>query len=238
MKLLLAPQTLHGTRSDEILRVWCSTCPGHESACLEDGGIDRTHQQASLKAAADPDGGPYPPYPSEKSWDEASRKTGSGKKFCHNVISGADFAAQPTLRQLSFQGSITAWVDWKLMRTPLSWDLIQRRSALNAAGEVAAGVHGNNRWCVVFGRVAGVACRWRSSQVGVSLGKLRCRSCRWVTRRHDEFVIRGTVKKRKEASSGHTMDEVAKHTKKVDVWVVLHGTRFQRVQFPFPEPWR
>ena len=38
--------------------------------------------QASLKTARDPDGGPYP-------------KTGSGKKFYHNVISGADCTAQP-----------------------------------------------------------------------------------------------------------------------------------------------
>ena len=36
-----------------------------------------------------------PAYPSVKSWDNASGKTGSGKKFCHSVISGADFATQP-----------------------------------------------------------------------------------------------------------------------------------------------
>ena len=45
--------------------------------------------------ARDPDRGPYPVYPSGKSWDEASGKTGSGKKVDHNVTSGADFAAQP-----------------------------------------------------------------------------------------------------------------------------------------------
>ena len=53
------------------------------------------HYQASLKTAKDLDGGPYPAYPSGKSWDEASGKTGSGKKFYHNVISGAEFATQP-----------------------------------------------------------------------------------------------------------------------------------------------
>ena len=51
------------------------------------------HYQASLKT--DPDGGPYPASPSGKLWDEASGKTGSGEKFYHNVISGADFTAQP-----------------------------------------------------------------------------------------------------------------------------------------------
>ena len=53
------------------------------------------HIQASLKTAQDPDGGPFPAYPSGKSWDTASDKKGSGKNFCHNVISGADFATQP-----------------------------------------------------------------------------------------------------------------------------------------------
>ena len=55
--------------------------------------------QASLKSAADPDGGPFPAYPSGKSWDETSGKTGSGKKFRHNAISGADFAANRTHRE-------------------------------------------------------------------------------------------------------------------------------------------
>ena len=52
------------------------------------------HYQASLKTAEDP-GGPSPAFLSGTSWDEASGKTGSGKKFDYNDISGADFAAQP-----------------------------------------------------------------------------------------------------------------------------------------------
>ena len=46
------------------------------------------HHQASLETAKDLGG----PFPACKSWDEASGKTGSGKKFCRNLISGADFA--------------------------------------------------------------------------------------------------------------------------------------------------
>ena len=34
-------------------------------------------------------------YPSVKSWDEVPGKMSSRKKFFHNVISGADFTAQP-----------------------------------------------------------------------------------------------------------------------------------------------
>jgi len=56
--------------------------------------VHEAHYQASLKQAQDPDGGSWPAYPSGKTWDEASGKTGSGKKFFHNVIKGADVATQ------------------------------------------------------------------------------------------------------------------------------------------------
>ena len=51
------------------------------------------HCQASLKTAQDPDGGSFSAYPGGKSWDEVPGKTGSGKKFHRNVISGPDFTA-------------------------------------------------------------------------------------------------------------------------------------------------
>ena len=51
--------------------------------------------QASLKTTRNPNGEPYPAFASEKSWNEASGKTGSEKKFYHSVYSGADFAALP-----------------------------------------------------------------------------------------------------------------------------------------------
>merc|ERR1712110_57588 len=53
------------------------------------------HYDASVKTAQDPDGGSWPAYPSGKSWDEPSGKTGSGKKFYHNVIDGSKFTAEP-----------------------------------------------------------------------------------------------------------------------------------------------
>ena len=37
----------------------------------------------------DSEGGPFPAYPSGKTWDEPSGKTGSGKKFFHNIIDGS-----------------------------------------------------------------------------------------------------------------------------------------------------
>ena len=74
----------------------------HESgtALVEDmeGPVSKTpdsieaHDQASLKLAKDPDGGPYPAFASDKLWSEASGEIGSEKKFYHNVSSGADLA--------------------------------------------------------------------------------------------------------------------------------------------------
>merc|ERR1719271_746119 len=53
------------------------------------------HYQAAKKTEQDPEGGPWPAYPTGKSWDEPSGKTGSGKKFYHNVIQGSAVAAEP-----------------------------------------------------------------------------------------------------------------------------------------------
>merc|ERR1740138_1675877 len=52
------------------------------------------HFQAAKKTEKDPDGGSWPAYPSGKSWDDASGKTGSGKKFYHNMIQGKDVPTQ------------------------------------------------------------------------------------------------------------------------------------------------
>merc|ERR1719469_1681626 len=53
------------------------------------------HYQAAKKTEKDPDGGSYPAYPSGKSWDIASGKTGSGKKFYHNIIPGSAVKSEP-----------------------------------------------------------------------------------------------------------------------------------------------
>ena len=45
--------------------------------------------------AKDPEGGPYPAYPTGRSWDKPSGDTGIGKKFYHNVIQGSQVATEP-----------------------------------------------------------------------------------------------------------------------------------------------
>merc|ERR1719301_166741 len=53
------------------------------------------HYQAAQKTEKDPEGGSFPAYPSGKCHDEASGKTGSGKKFYHNVLSGSKVLEEP-----------------------------------------------------------------------------------------------------------------------------------------------
>jgi len=124
------------------------------------------HYQAAKKTEKDPDGGPFPAYPSGKSWDEASGKTGSGKKFYHNIISGSQVKAEPF-----YVAIITPVIHYCMGGLEIDIDSAVVNASgeaipgLYAAGEVAGGVHGNNRLggnslldCVVFGRIAGKAC--------------------------------------------------------------------------------
>merc|ERR1719235_1940759 len=120
------------------------------------------HYQAAKKMEKDPEGGSWPAYPSGKSWDEASGPTGSGKKFYHNVIRGDQVASEPF-----YVAIITPVIHYCMGGVEINEKSECIGSAgpikgLYAAGEVAGGVHGNNRLggnslldCVVFGRVCG-----------------------------------------------------------------------------------
>jgi len=130
-----------------------------------------THQQhyeSAKKTEKDPDGGSWPAYPSGKSWDAASGPTGSGKKFYHNIISGAEVATQEF-----YVAIITPVIHYCMggLEVTADAEVVSAKGVipgLYAAGEIAGGVHGNNRLggnslldCVVFGRVAGkAACKY------------------------------------------------------------------------------
>jgi len=127
------------------------------------------HYQAAKKMEKDPNGGSWPAYPSGKSWDEASGKTGSGKKFYHNIIPGSAVKSEPF-----YVAIITPVIHYCMGGLEIDCDSAvlgptgKAIPGLYAAGEVAGGVHGNNRLggnslldCVVFGRVAAkAACKW------------------------------------------------------------------------------
>merc|ERR1712054_171562 len=123
------------------------------------------HYQAAKKQEKDPEGGPFPAYPSGKTWDEPSGKTGSGKKFFHNIIPGSAVKTEPF-----YVAIITPVIHYCMggLQCTTEAECIDARGqvipGLYVAGEVAGGVHGNNRLggnslldCAVFGRVTGVA---------------------------------------------------------------------------------
>merc|ERR1712183_1234540 len=123
-------------------------------ALAEDMGVPLqvlvdTHQghfEAAKKQEKDPEGGPFPAYPSGKTWDEPSGKTGSGKKFYHNIIDGSKFASEEF-----YVAIITPVIHYCMGGLEIDCDSAVYGGngsiipGLYAAGEVAGGVHGNNR---------------------------------------------------------------------------------------------
>merc|ERR1712003_868 len=128
------------------------------------------HYQAAKKMEKDPNGGSWPAYPSGKSWDEPSGKTGSGKKFYHNIIPGSAVKTEPFYVAIITpvihycMGGLEVDIDSAVLDSKTG----EAIPGLYAAGEVAGGIHGNNRLggdslldCVVFGRVsAKAACKF------------------------------------------------------------------------------
>merc|ERR1719160_173419 len=123
------------------------------------------HAIAAAKQEKDPNGGEFPAYPDGKSHDKASGPTGSGKKFYHNVLPGSKVLEEPF-----YVAIITPVIHYCMggLEIDVNSSVINSNGkaipGLYCAGEVAGGVHGNNRLggnslldCVVFGRVSGKA---------------------------------------------------------------------------------
>jgi len=208
------------------------------------------HYASAKKTEKDPDGGPFPAYPSGKSWDEPSGKTGSGKKFYHNVIDG------PAVKSEEFYVAIiTPVIHYCMGGLEINTDSAvcnansQAIPGLYAAGEVAGGVHGNNRLggnslldCVVFGRVAGrAAARYilgkdvkEQSLFDLSGGGLtgEVKASKNAGGSYEDNM--NDAKKAAAgavavsgggggAGAGYTLADVAKHNNKESCWVVLDG---------------
>jgi len=199
------------------------------------------HYEAAKKTEKDPDGGSWPAYPSGKSWDEPSGKTGSGKKFYHNIIQGSAVPTEPF-----YVAIITPVIHYCMGGLEIDVDsqCLDARGkkipGLYAAGEVAGGVHGNNRLggnslldCVVFGRVAGRHCTqcMNGKIVETSLkdlsggGLTGAVTSSKLSGGSYEDGMNGAAAGAGGGGGGGgiTMEEVAKHTTKGDCWVVVSG---------------
>merc|ERR1712127_430750 len=196
------------------------------------------HYQAAKKTEKDPDGGSYPAYPSGKSWDAASGKTGSGKKFYHNIIPGSAVKSEPF-----YVAIITPVIHYCMGGLEIDCDSAVISASgkaipgLYAAGEVAGGVHGNNRLggnslldCVVFGRVAGAHCAKYMLGSAVKETSLIELSGGGLTGAVESSKFSGgggggggAVANLPPGQAGYTLAEVAKHNTKTDCWVVVEG---------------
>jgi len=215
--------------------------------------LEQTHEahyQAAKKTEKNPDGGPHPAYPSGKSWDDASGPTGSGKKFYHNIISGSQVASEPF-----YVAIITPVIHYCMggLEIDENSNVVGPKGpiqGLYAAGEVAGGVHGNNRLggnslldCVVFGRLSGKnAAKYMlgadakpTDLLTISGGGLtgEVKSSKMAGGSYEDNMNKGSEAgaaakagggaKKGGGGGGYTMAEVAKHTSEDDCWVVLHG---------------
>jgi len=205
------------------------------------------HYQAAKKTEKDPDGGPFPAYPSGKSWDEASGKTGSGKKFYHNIIPGSAVKSEPF-----YVAIITPVIHYCMGGLEITVDSAVMNQqgkvipGLYAAGEVMGGVHGNNRLggnslldCVVFGRVSGKACAKYMLGNDVKATSLTDLSGGGLTGAVEASKLSGgsyednmnksvaggapaAVAAGGGGGGGYTLADVAKHNTKTDCWVVVN----------------
>ncbi|CAJ1407884.1 unnamed protein product [Effrenium voratum] len=211
--------------------------------------IEQTHEEhyaAAKKTETQPDAGPWPAYPSGKSWDEASGKTGSGKKFYHNIIPGSCVKNEPF-----YVAIITPVIHYCMGGLLIDTDSAcvgpnnQAIPGLYAAGEVAGGVHGNNRLggnslldCVVFGRVAGKAAAKYMLGADMKDVDLKDVTGGGLTGAVESSKLAGGSYEDKMNTAtagaagapaggggggGYSMEEVAKHTSKSDCWVVVSG---------------
>jgi len=207
------------------------------------------HYEAAQKQEKDPEGGPYPGYPSGKTWDEASGKTGSGKKFFHNIINGAQFASEPY-----YVAIITPIIHYCMggLEITTSSEVVGANGSpipgLYCAGECMGGVHGNNRLggnslldCVVYGRVAGKACakymlgnKMKNVDLkslsggGISGGGTNKSALSGGSYEDDKNPAPATKAPAAAASGGGklTLAEVAKHNTEQDCWVVVNCLEF------------
>merc|ERR1719504_37295 len=172
-----------------------------------------SYNTIAAKQAENPDGGPYDAYGGGKSWDEW------GKKFFHNLPLSMDDEFHVAI--------VTPGIHYCMggLEIDANSNVVTTQGkpimGLYAAGEIAGGVHGNNRLggnslldCVVFGRVSGKHC------AEYMLGEIKATSLAQLSGKFSAKAAAAPAAAA-PAAGGFTLDEVAKHTTKEDCWVVV-----------------
>lgn len=175
------------------------------------------------KAAKDPEGGPYGAYPSGKSWDTY------GKKFFHNypfqmndvfhvaIVTPVIHYCMGGL-EIDQQGAVVGKDNKPI-------------PGLYAAGEVSGGVHGNNRLggnalleCVVFGRLTGkAAAEYAFGKESLKIVNFSDIAAPLAPVAKPAAVTAPVAVAAAPGKPFLTLEEVAKHNKKNDCWVVVNG---------------
>ena len=178
------------------------------------------------KAAKDPEGGPYGAYPSGKSWDTY------GKKFFHN------YPFQ--MNDVFHVAIVTPVIHYCMGGLEIDQEgaVVGKDNkpipGLYAAGEVSGGVHGNNRLggnalleCVVFGRLTGkAAAEYAFGKESLKIVNFSDIAAPLAPVAKPAAVTAPVAVAAPFAAPGKpflTLEEVAKHNKKNDCWVVVNG---------------
>lgn len=214
-----------------VMEFYSSGCKLAEDIGLPISALEEVHEahyRASMLTHENPDGGPWAAYPDGKSWDEASGRTGAGKRFYKNVISGAQVQSEAF-----YVAEITPVIHYCMGGLEITTDAAVLSAedlpvkGLWAAGEVAGGVHGTNRLggnalleCVVFGRVAGKAC---SQYMGASGAHLGQRSLADLARISTHRFPKALGNEQDTCTKSFTLEEVSMHHTKEDCWIVVSG---------------
>ncbi|CAK0848795.1 unnamed protein product, partial [Prorocentrum cordatum] len=208
--------------------------------------LEQTHKghfEAGKKTEKGPDGSSFPAYHSGKSWDEASGKTGSGKKFNHNVIDG------PAVKSEPFYAAIILPVIHYCMG---GLEIDADSACVGANGKAIPGLEaagdGNNRLggnslldSVVFGRAEGLAatkCTLGADCKPASLKDLsggghtgEVTAPKNAGGSHEDGMNKGAG-----GVKGYSMEEVAKHASKTDCWMVAAGEVLDATSFLSQRP--
>ena len=173
------------------------------------------YTETAKKVAAEPDQGPYDAYPTGKTHDAFGKKFFNNPEFAMNDVYHVAIVT-PVIHYC--MGGLEIDTDSRVVgenNKPIP--------GLYAAGEVAGGVHGNNRLggnslldCVVFGRVSGKHCAKYVYAENVKEVNLKSIAAPIVA--ETVAAVTGGV-----PAGQYTLAEVAKHNKKNDCWVVING---------------